>query len=173
MPDALSVTRGLLAVALPWTSDRPGLLAALYLAAGVTDALDGPLARRLGSAGPRGARLDSAADVLLFGAATWLVVRLLADADPPHLVALLVAAGLVAGLKVSTVVVGVARFRRIVPRHTTANRVAGLVVFTAPLLALVGWVEALWGVVAVAAVAAVDELVVQSRATTPDPDRRT
>ncbi len=169
LPDALSAARGVLALALPLTVDRPALLVTLYVTAGLTDALDGPLARRLGTAGPRGARIDSAADVLLFAAATWLVARLLGDAAVP----LLAAAAGVAVIKVAAVAVGVRRFRRVVPRHTAANRVAGLAVFTAPLLALAGWTGALWCVAAVAGAAAVDELVVQSRAATPDPDRRT
>ncbi len=169
LPDALSAARGVLALALPFVVDRAALLVVLYLLAGLTDVLDGPLARRLGTAGPRGARVDSVADVLLFVVATWLVARALgSDAVP-----LLLAAAVVAALKVAAVVVGVVRFGHLVMRHTTANRVAGVAVFAAPLLAVAGWAGALWCVVGVAGAAAVDELVVQTRATTPDPDRRT
>ena len=40
---------------------------AVYTLAGLTDALDGWLARKTGTASPFGARLDSIADLLFYG----------------------------------------------------------------------------------------------------------
>src|SRR5438874_13316847 len=73
--DYLSFLR-LLLVPLIWLVALQGqsrLVGVGLIAAGVTDALDGYLARRLGQVSTRGARLDAIADiVLLVSAAAWL-----------------------------------------------------------------------------------------------------
>src|SRR5438128_10203199 len=73
--DYLSFLR-LLLVPLIWLVALQGqsrLVGVGLIAAGVTDAMDGYLARRLGQVSTSGARLDAIADiVLLVAAAAWL-----------------------------------------------------------------------------------------------------
>ncbi|HWP64486.1 MAG TPA: CDP-alcohol phosphatidyltransferase family protein [Candidatus Limnocylindria bacterium] len=71
--DLLSLLRLGLALVLPFALVRGGGVPALiWIAGAVTDYLDGPLARRAGTAGPRGMALDSTADIafVLGGLAT-------------------------------------------------------------------------------------------------------
>jgi phosphatidylglycerophosphate synthase len=64
MADALSAARLLLAVAMPWLLARGGPLPlAAWCLAAASDWVDGPLARRAGTASVRGAVLDNAADI--------------------------------------------------------------------------------------------------------------
>lgn len=68
VPHALSFSRALFVVAIYFAAfrrDEP-LFAVLVLGAILTDILDGPLARHLGTAGRFGANVDSAADLLFY-----------------------------------------------------------------------------------------------------------
>jgi phosphatidylglycerophosphate synthase len=77
LPNALSTLR-LALVPVLWLlalEGRPGWVGAGLLLAGLTDILDGQLARRLDAVTPEGARLDSLADNLLaLSGAAWLVM---------------------------------------------------------------------------------------------------
>jgi len=66
-PDALVLFRALagIPVFILITADQPILALALFVIAALSDALDGFLARRSGTAGPRGALLDPLADKFL------------------------------------------------------------------------------------------------------------
>jgi phosphatidylglycerophosphate synthase len=73
MADTLSATRLLLAVAMPWLLAHGGVLPlAAWCLAATSDWIDGPLARRAGTASARGAVLDNLADIafVLGGLAT-------------------------------------------------------------------------------------------------------
>jgi phosphatidylglycerophosphate synthase len=77
--NALSGARLLLAAALPYLLLRGGWPALVaWMAASLSDYLDGPLARRRGTSSPRGAILDNVADVafVLVGLATAAVLGL-------------------------------------------------------------------------------------------------
>lgn len=68
LPHLLSLTRVALVLVTyhaAWTRDAP-LFAVLVLGAVLTDILDGPLARHLGTAGRFGANVDSASDFLFY-----------------------------------------------------------------------------------------------------------
>lgn len=68
VPHALSVARVLLVLAIyvPATTGDTALFAVLVLAAVLTDILDGPLARHLGTANRFGANVDSASDLMFY-----------------------------------------------------------------------------------------------------------
>lgn len=66
-PGLLSLSRVPLAVAFPFVLQRPALALATLGAAGVSDVLDGWLARRLGQVTATGAALDGVTDKLFFG----------------------------------------------------------------------------------------------------------
>jgi cardiolipin synthase (CMP-forming) len=86
IPNAITVARLLLAAPLAWAilDERPQLALALAVAAGLSDALDGLLARRFGWRSRLGGLLDPAADKLMLlacyvslvvvgGAPAWLL----------------------------------------------------------------------------------------------------
>src|SRR5262245_60527633 len=80
MADALSGMRLLLAVAMPWLLTGGGVLPlAVWCLAALSDYVDGPLARRSGTPGMRGAVLDNVADIafVLVGLTTAVVLGLI------------------------------------------------------------------------------------------------
>ena len=100
----------------------------LYLAAGLSDMLDGFVARRTNSASPLGAKLDSMADVVFL--AVCLVKLLPVLALPVWLWGWV---GLIALLRLVNVVSGFVRRKKLVLLHTRANKLTGALLFLLPL----------------------------------------
>ncbi len=127
LPNALTLLRIALCVPLLFLQPFSVWFFVLYTICGVSDMLDGFLARRLGCASPAGARLDSAADFIF---AAVLLFRLLPAMNLPVWLFWWVAG--IAFVKLSTLVVGSVRYRQAAFLHTYANKAAGLLLFCLP-----------------------------------------
>lgn len=138
--------------------DRRRTALVVLVGCGLTDVLDGMLARRWEVASATGARLDSAADAVFFpslGVALW---RVIPARDRSRLVAV---AAPITALRLATAVVRRCRAQDPEKAHTTLDRAAGAVLATgaamvlggAPISvlgpgALLGWAGAVEGFVA-------------------------
>ena len=127
IPNLLSGTR-LLLVPILWILALQGETTAMgfgLLVAGLTDALDGFLARRLHAVTPAGAALDSLADnLLMLSVAAWLV--LLRPDVVAHFASWFFA---VVALHVAFLVIGMIRFHRFGNLHLYSAKVAGVTGF--------------------------------------------
>ncbi|TMD13287.1 MAG: CDP-alcohol phosphatidyltransferase family protein [Chloroflexi bacterium] len=138
--DWLSSAR-LLLVPLIWLFALAGqshVVGVGLIVAGLTDALDGHLARRFRQASVRGARLDAVADtVLMISVSVWLEIlhpRILRDYG-----AIVAATGIVYA---TSVAVSAFTFRRIVdPRQMSSKIAGGLLYLFALVTLLVGDLE--------------------------------
>jgi phosphatidylglycerophosphate synthase len=108
------------------------LVGAGLILAGLTDVLDGFVARRLGQASPAGARLDLIADtVLLLSAAAWIGVL------HPEIVRN--NTGLVAGAfstYLAAVAVGLLKFHRLPNLHLYSSKLAGGLLYAFAVITL-------------------------------------
>ena len=127
MANALTICRIALSIALLPTETFSLPFFLIYALAGLTDMLDGFVARKTGTESELGARLDSIADLVLTIAC--LVKALPAISVPTWLWAWMAAIALV---KVVNVISGLVIERCLVLPHTMANKVAGLVAFLVP-----------------------------------------
>ena len=100
----------------------------LYLAAGLSDMLDGFVARRTNSASPLGAKLDSIADLVFLAVC---LIKLLPVLTLP--VWLWGWVGLSALLRLVNVVSGFVCRKKLVLLHTRANKLTGALLFLLPL----------------------------------------
>lgn len=107
----------------------------VYALAGLTDMLDGPLARKTGTESRIGEVLDSAAD-LIFAAVS--LVRLLPVYKEEMPFWLWAAVAFVIYLKGKNAIAGYVMNGKIVTMHTPLNRLAGLALFALPLVCI--WV---------------------------------
>lgn len=186
VPNVLSLARVAMSVALfaiPF--DSPAFIVC-YLACGLTDALDGYLARRLNAVTALGARLDSAGDFVFFSMYVWVAVRMIGSmfADPVARVAVIICVALIALVRLASVAVVWKRTGVPGSVHTYANKGAGFCLFALlPALALVGAAKAASALsVARAAVAvtlsvclasALEELLIAALVSPVDLDRKT
>ena len=101
---------------------------ALYLLCGLSDMIDGTVARRTSSASEFGARLDTLSDFVFMTVALIKFV--------PHLhipVWLWIWIGIIAMIKLGNVVWGFIYTKKLISPHTILNKVAGLFLFLLPV----------------------------------------
>ena len=101
---------------------------ALYLPCGLSDMIDGTVARKTNSASEFGARLDTVSDFVFMSVALIKFV--------PHLhipVWLWIWIGIIALIKLGNAALGFVRTKKLISPHTILNKVAGLFLFLLPV----------------------------------------
>ncbi len=100
----------------------------LYIVAGVSDMIDGTVARKTGTVSEFGSRLDTAADFILV--IVCLIKLLPALHVPTWLIIWII---VIAVIKAINLLSGYVLRKEIVVLHTVMNRVTGLLLFALPL----------------------------------------
>ena len=100
----------------------------LYITAGVSDMVDGWVARRTHTASELGAKLDTIADIVFV---IVCLVKLLPILDIP--VWLYIWIGVIALIKIINIISGFVVKKRFVAVHSTMNKISGLLLFILPL----------------------------------------
>lgn len=129
MANLITCIRILCAAVLAFLPVLSSSFYAVYLMAGVSDMLDGFIARRTNTASSLGARLDTLADFVF---AAVCLVRLLPLFAWPRW--LLVWIALIAAVKLLNAISGWIMHRRFVSEHTRLNKLTELLLFALPLL---------------------------------------
>ena len=156
--DTVTTARMVLSVLLAFLPLKSAWFYAVYTLAGLTDALDGWMARRTGTASDFGARLDSIADLLFYGALLIRLMPVLGQAFPRE-IWLAVAAVLL--VRLAAYGVAAVRYRRFVALHTWLNKLTGAAVFLLPyVLAVSTGVVYGWMVCVLALLASLEELAI-------------
>ena len=126
-PNIISASRGIAGFAMllfpvfsPW-------FWALYCWGGISDMIDGALARKLGSVNGTGAVIDSLADLVFVICSAILV---LPTFDFPLWVWLWIAA--IGVIKLVGITIGSYRQRRLAIPHSTTNKLTGILLFCLP-----------------------------------------
>ena len=100
----------------------------LYITAGVSDMIDGIVARKTGTVSELGSKLDSAADFVFV--AVCLIKLIPAIHMPIWLIIWMI---VIAVIKVINLILGYVARKEIVVCHTVMNKVTGLLLFVLPL----------------------------------------
>lgn len=172
LTDAVTLSRVPIAVAMVACRRHRRVVAATFLLGALTDVVDGPLARRLGTASERGARLDSAADAAFSAAAAAVAVGTI---DRALRRSAGLGAAIVAATRLLALVVTRRRFGVWSAVHTRLNKATGACVGAVVAAALGRGrmpAAALQVAGAVAGIAALEELAIVATCDRYDPDRR-
>ena len=130
----------------------------IYTITGLTDVLDGWVARRTNTAGSFGARLDSIADLLFYAVMLFCISPFLFKILPGHI---WYAAAAVLILRLSAYITAALKYRRFASLHTYLNKLTGAAVFLIPYTLTKPYsVFYCMTVCAVAAVASAEELAI-------------
>ncbi|AIQ59343.1 CDP-alcohol phosphatidyltransferase family protein [Paenibacillus borealis] len=156
IPNCLTLSRIGLALLLLGLEPLGTGFTTVYILCGITDMLDGPIARMTGTTSSLGAKLDSLADMTLVGASLYTLYPFLGLTRGGLLWITLIA--LIRGASMLT---ALRRFRTYGSIHTYGNKLAGLLLFITPLL-LPHIHQVVWTAVvcAVATLSAVEEFVI-------------
>ncbi|MDY5883563.1 MAG: CDP-alcohol phosphatidyltransferase family protein, partial [Roseburia sp.] len=99
-----------------------------YLAAGFTDMIDGTIARKLGTDGEFGEKLDTMADIVFVAAAAYKILPVM---EIPKDIWIWI--GVISLIKIINIISGFVVAKQFVSVHTVANKITGLLVFLLPL----------------------------------------
>lgn len=153
MANAITASRMLAALALLFVEVASPAFWGLYAWCGISDMVDGAVARKLGEQSEFGAKLDSAADLIFV--AVCLVSVTPALQMPAWLIAWI---AVIALCKIAGYASGLAVHGKVVALHTAANKMAGLLVFASvPIMLFTGSVLVAVSACAVATYAAIQE----------------
>ena len=118
-----------MAMALPFVQSTPAIFWTLYLLCGLSDVLDGALARSTGTVSRLGERLDTISDIIFV--AVWMVLFIPAIDVGRWL---WIWTGVIALIKVVNVISGFAMKNGFVVKHTIANKATGILLFLLPMI---------------------------------------
>ena len=121
---------------------------ALYLLCGLSDMVDGTVARKTNSASEYGARLDTVSDFVFM---TVALIKFLPRFHIP--VWLWIWIGIIAMIKLGNAALGFVRTKKLVSPHTVLNKITGLLLFLLP--ATISFVDVTYTVPIVCTVATV------------------
>ena len=131
IPNIITLSRIPMAVALPFVQSSPAIFWTLYLLCGLSDILDGAVARLTGTVSRLGERLDTLADIVFV--AVWMVLFIPAINVGRWL---WIWTGIIAFIKVVNVISGLALKKGFVAKHTPANKATGILLFLLPMIVL-------------------------------------
>lgn len=130
----------------------------VYILTGITDALDGWIARKTNTATEFGAKLDSVADLTFYAV---MVIRMMPVLLERLSITLWCAIGFTVLLRLSAYITSAVKYRRFASLHTVMNKISGAAVFTVPFILLTSIALPLcWCVCSITAVASGQELVI-------------
>lgn len=139
-----------------------------YACGGISDLIDGPVARKLKQQSAFGAKLDSAADLVFIACACVAVLR---GVSLPAWG--LAGIGAIAAVRIAAYIVGFHKFHTFAAIHTWLNKATGALLLVLPVLyQLLGIAAAFCIVGGVGLAAAAEELALVIRSKELDRDRK-
>lgn len=156
--DTITSVRIALSLFLPFLPLRSAGFFAAYTVTGLTDVLDGWLARRTGTTSQFGARLDSIADLLFYGVLLFRLFPVLWQTLPVSIWYVVAAIVLV---RLASYAAAAVRYHQFASLHTWLNKLTGVGVFLLPyVFALSTGIVYCWMVCVLALAAALEELAI-------------
>ena len=128
MANIITGVRIICSIALLFCTPLSGMFYVVYLTAGLTDMVDGTIARRTNSVSEFGTKLDTFADFVFV---VVCLIKLIPIMDMPSWIYIWIA--IIALIKVINIVCGYIVQKKFVMAHTVMNRIAGLLLFLFPL----------------------------------------
>lgn len=156
--DCLTTARMAGTVALAFLRPLSPAFFFVYALTGLTDVLDGWIARTTHTASDFGARLDSTADLLFY---TVMLLRIFPVLwhTLPKIIWCVVA--VIVAVRIAAYLTAAVKYHRFASLHTWLNKLTGLVVFLVPFLLVTPWaVGYCWAVTAVAVASSAEELAI-------------
>ncbi len=124
-----------------------------YLLCGLSDMIDGTIARKTNSTSKLGSQLDTIADFVFVAAS---LVKLLPAIHIPQW--LWIWGGVIAVIRIGNILWGYVSKKQFIPLHTTMNKVTGLLLFLWPLtISFAEWKYIAIAVCSIATISAIQE----------------
>lgn len=170
LPNCITALRFVGTICLLFLAPFTAVFYIIYTLAGISDVLDGWIARKLRLTSDFGAKLDSAAD-LVFYAMMFIRIFPALWAGLPRVIWLGVI--LVVALRLVSYTFAAIKYHRFASLHTYMNKVTGAAVFALPYLArTVAITPFCWGLFVLSLAGTVEELIIHIRAKEYNPKNK-
>lgn len=157
LPNIVTFIRIPLSISLLFLCNNHPVFITLYLVCGFSDVLDGYIARKMNVQSSLGAKLDSVADIFMYG----VIIAVLIIWEQWGLLSFIPVLALICLIRCINIMIGYLKFRQLVMIHTLANKISGLLVFLVPILyVLIGNTNTIWPVAIFALLASIEETVI-------------
>jgi CDP-diacylglycerol--glycerol-3-phosphate 3-phosphatidyltransferase len=157
IPNLISFSRIIFSLFLLFVNPLSGVFFALYIICGLSDIIDGFIARKTGTTSRLGEKLDSLADLILAGV---LLVVLYPVINPASEIVIWVI--LIGVIRLASMVVALKKYKTFAILHTYGNKITGIVLFIFPLfLPFIHTTLLMYIICAVASISAIEELLIQ------------
>ena len=170
LPNILTSVRIVCAVLMPFFALPSTGFYIIYTLGGLTDAVDGTVARKLKLESEFGAKLDSVADLLFYAV---MLLKLL-----PYLIVMLPAwlwwsVGAVLAVRAASYIAALCKYKRFASLHTWLNKATGLALFPAPYAVCTRFAVPYYAFITVVAfLASSEELIMHLTAKRYRPERK-
>ncbi len=169
--DCFTMTRIVGAVLMLFAKPLSAAFYVLYSVCGISDALDGTIARATGTASRFGAKLDSVADLMFYAAMLFRILPILWEKLPGGI---WYAVGLVLLVRALAYLTAAVKYKCFASLHTWMNKLTGLVLFPVPYILLTKILSGYCAMVCgVALTASAEELLLHLSRTAYDPNAKT
>ncbi|MEK3748501.1 CDP-alcohol phosphatidyltransferase family protein [Paenibacillus sp. FSL E2-8871] len=157
IPNGITFGRIILAMLLLFLDPLSLAFLVIYILCGVTDLIDGPIARMTNTTSSLGAKLDSAADTILIAVSLFTLYPLLGLT-----LEIMIWIFMIAVIRLTSIGVALRRFKTYASIHTYGNKLTGLLLFITPLW-LLHIDHTIWNVFVciIATISAVEEFIIQ------------
>lgn len=169
VPNYLTILRIILTLGLPFLIYQKWIFIVLFLLCGITDVLDGYIARKFDCKTTFGAKLDSAADTVLFITLTGCIFLMMGDKLRHYLIWILA----IIAVRVANVLIAFVKDKCFLMIHTLANKGTGMCIYIVVLFYQIYPMDAIVYIALVfALLSALEETLIHITQKKPDPNRR-
>ncbi len=161
LPNIITSMRILGALALIFTEPLTLAFFIIYTLSGISDAIDGWIARKFNATSKLGTVLDSIADLLFYTVMLLKIAPMLFEMLPGGI---WIAVAAVLLIRIATYILAAFKYHRFASLHTYLNKLTGIVMFTVPYFIKLPIGTAVCFIVcSVAALASLEELIIHIR----------
>lgn len=157
IPNFISLSRIIFSMTLILVKPLSAAFYTIYIICGLSDMVDGFIARKTGTTSGFGAKLDSIADLVM------VVVLLIVLYPIVNLTIEIIIWIILIGItRLASMIVAVKKYKTFAILHTYGNKITGIVLFLFPiLLAYIHTNVSIYIICVVASISAIEELIIQ------------
>lgn len=168
IPNYISFSRIILSLILIFVEPLSLAFYAIYIICGLSDIIDGFIARKTGTTSKFGAKLDSIADMIMAAVLLILLYPILNLST--KIVIWIILIGII---RAASIAVAFKKYKTFASIHTYANKITGIVLFIFPiLLPYIDLTALIYIICIVASISAIEELILQSTSSQLELDKK-
>ena len=146
LPNLITLIRILCAVCLVFLDSFSVEFFAVYTFAGITDILDGFIARKMNLTSEFGAKLDSVSDLLFYGI---MLIKIMPQLLKRVSLAIWIVVGIILIIRLSAYILAMVKYGCFSSLHTILNKLTGFAVFCVPYAYVTSYMTAFCVVVCI------------------------